>query len=91
MVRKAWGPRTKGLLLGSPSNPTGNPHQSIRVEGHSGLIAEQHGVLMVDEIYRAWCTAWSVDRARPAGGVVLINRFSKYFCMTAGASGVVLP
>ena len=23
MVRKAWGPRTKGLLLGSPSNPTG--------------------------------------------------------------------
>jgi aspartate/methionine/tyrosine aminotransferase len=23
MVRAAWGPRTKGLLLGSPSNPTG--------------------------------------------------------------------
>jgi len=23
MVRQAWGPRTKGLLLGTPSNPTG--------------------------------------------------------------------
>src|SRR5204863_3608297 len=23
MVRAAWGPRTKGLLVGSPSNPTG--------------------------------------------------------------------
>src|SRR5436305_8966773 len=23
MVRSAWGPRTKGVLLGSPSNPTG--------------------------------------------------------------------
>src|SRR5687767_12975715 len=23
MVREAWGPRTKGLVLGSPSNPTG--------------------------------------------------------------------
>src|SRR5262245_38317752 len=23
MVRAAWGPKTKGLLLGSPSNPTG--------------------------------------------------------------------
>src|SRR5262245_7941286 len=35
MVRKAWGPKTKGLLLGSPSNPTG----TLISEAELGKIA----------------------------------------------------
>jgi aspartate/methionine/tyrosine aminotransferase len=93
MVRSAWGPRTKGLLLGSPSNPTG----TLIEKGELGRIAEfienRGGVLLVDEIYQGlvyglepW-TAFGLP-----GEVVLINSFSKYFCMTGWRLGwVVLP
>jgi aspartate/methionine/tyrosine aminotransferase len=93
MVRKAWGPRTKGLLLGSPSNPTGTLISKTELEGIASFIAERDGVLMVDEIYQGlvygmepW-TAYGLP-----GEVVLINSFSKYFCMTGWRLGwVVLP
>jgi aspartate/methionine/tyrosine aminotransferase len=93
MVRAAWGPRTKGLLLGSPSNPTGTLIKKDELQRISGFIAERGGVLLVDEIYQGlvygmepW-TAFGLP-----GEVVLINSFSKYFCMTGWRLGwVVLP
>jgi aspartate/methionine/tyrosine aminotransferase len=93
MVRAAWGPRTKGLLLGSPSNPTGTLISKVELGRIAAFIAEQRGVLMVDEIYQGlvygmapW-TAYGMP-----GEVVLINSFSKYFCMTGWRLGwVVLP
>jgi aspartate/methionine/tyrosine aminotransferase len=93
MVRAAWGPRTKGLLLGSPSNPTGTLIKKSELLKIANFIAERHGVLFVDEIYQGlvygmepW-TAFGLP-----GEVVLINSFSKYFCMTGWRLGwVVLP
>jgi aspartate/methionine/tyrosine aminotransferase len=93
MVRAAWGPRTKGLLLGSPSNPTGTLISPDELKSIAEFIAERGGVLMVDEIYQGlvygiepW-TAFGLP-----GEVVLINSFSKYFCMTGWRLGwVVLP
>jgi aspartate/methionine/tyrosine aminotransferase len=93
MVRAAWGPRTKGLLLGSPSNPTGTLISKPTLQSIAAFIAERGGVLMVDEIYQGlvygiepW-TAFGLP-----GEVVLINSFSKYFCMTGWRLGwVVLP
>jgi aspartate/methionine/tyrosine aminotransferase len=93
MVRGAWGPRTKGLVLGSPSNPTGTLIGKEELRRIAGFIAERGGVLMVDEIYQGlvygmepW-TAFDLP-----GDVVLINSFSKYFCMTGWRLGwVVLP
>src|SRR5687768_203822 len=93
MVRAAWGPRTKGLLLGSPSNPTGTLISRDELKSIAEFIAERGGVLMVDEIYQGlvygiepW-TAFGLP-----GEVVLINSFSKYFCMTGWRLGwVVLP
>ena len=93
MVRAAWGPRTKGLLLGSPSNPTGTLISKEELTKIAQFIAERNGVLLVDEIYQGlvyglepW-TAFSLP-----GEVVLINSFSKYFCMTGWRLGwVVLP
>jgi aspartate/methionine/tyrosine aminotransferase len=93
MVRAAWGPRTKGLLLGSPSNPTGTLISKAELTSIAAFIAERRGVLMVDEIYQGlvyglepW-TAYGLP-----GDVVLINSFSKYFCMTGWRLGwVVLP
>jgi aspartate/methionine/tyrosine aminotransferase len=93
MVREAWGPKTKGLLLGSPSNPTGTLIDRAELRRIAEFIAARGGVLMVDEIYQGlvygmdpW-TAFGLP-----GEVVLVNSFSKYFCMTGWRLGwVVLP
>jgi len=93
MVRAAWGPRTKGLLLGSPSNPTGTLIARSELEKIALFVAERGGVLMVDEIYQGLVygeSPWSA--AGFPGDVVVINSFSKYFCMTGWRLGwVVLP
>ncbi|HVJ23623.1 MAG TPA: aminotransferase class I/II-fold pyridoxal phosphate-dependent enzyme, partial [Burkholderiales bacterium] len=93
MVRTAWGPRTKGLLLGSPSNPTGTLISKVELGRIAAFIAEQRGVLMVDEIYQGLVYGMEPWTAHGLPGeVVLINSFSKYFCMTGWRLGwVVLP
>jgi aspartate/methionine/tyrosine aminotransferase len=93
MVSAAWGSRTKGLVLGSPSNPTGTLIARAELEAIARFIAERGGVLIVDEIYQGlsygldpW-TAYGLP-----GDVVIVNSFSKYFCMTGWRLGwVVLP
>jgi aspartate/methionine/tyrosine aminotransferase len=93
MVRAAWGPRTKGLLLGSPSNPTGTLIDESELKKIAAFIAARGGVLVVDEIYQGLVYGlepWSALDF--PGDVVLVNSFSKYFCMTGWRLGwVVLP
>ena len=93
LVRAAWGPRTKGLVLGSPSNPTGTLIDRAELHRIATYIAEKGGVLIVDEIYQG--LVYGADPAtalRLPGEVVIINSFSKYFCMTGWRLGwVVLP
>src|SRR5262245_56185262 len=93
MVRAAWGPRTRGLLLGSPSNPTGTLISRLELTKIADFVAQSGGVLMVDEIYQGLVYGtepWS-GIGLP-GEVVIINSFSKYFCMTGWRLGwVVLP
>jgi aspartate/methionine/tyrosine aminotransferase len=93
MVQAAWGPRTKGLLLGSPSNPTGTLISKNALKSIAAFIAERGGVLMVDEIYQGLVYGMEPWTAHGLPGeVVLINSFSKYFCMTGWRLGwVVLP
>jgi aspartate/methionine/tyrosine aminotransferase len=93
MVRAAWGPRTKGLLLGSPSNPTGTLIASSEMKRIAEFIASRGGVLIVDEIYQGlvYGTEAATALGLP-GDVVIVNSFSKYFCMTGWRLGwVVLP
>jgi aspartate/methionine/tyrosine aminotransferase len=93
MVRAAWGPRTKGLLLGSPSNPTGTIIGKGELQEIAAFIAERGGVLLVDEIYQGLVYGEEPSSALGLPGeVVVINSFSKYFCMTGWRLGwVVLP
>ena len=93
MVRAAWGRRTRGLLLGSPANPTGTVIPGTELEKIARFVAARGGVLIVDEIYQGL-----VYGERPAtalglpGEVAIVNSFSKYFCMTGWRLGwVVLP
>ncbi|TMG73960.1 MAG: aminotransferase class I/II-fold pyridoxal phosphate-dependent enzyme [Betaproteobacteria bacterium] len=93
LVRAAWGTRTKGLILGSPANPTGTVIERAELARIAEFIAERGGVLMVDEIYQGLtygAEPWTALGL--PGEVVVINSFSKYFCMTGWRLGwVVLP
>jgi aspartate/methionine/tyrosine aminotransferase len=93
MVRGTWGARTRGLLLGSPSNPTGTLIEKTELHSIATFVAERGGVLLVDEIYQGLvygAEPWSAVRL--PGEVVIINSFSKYFCMTGWRLGwVVVP
>src|SRR6266850_1994101 len=93
MVRAAWGPRTKGLLLGSPSNPTGTLIAKTELAAIAAFVAERGGVLIVDEIYQGLSYGLQPWTALGLpGAVVVINSFSKYFCMTGWRLGwAVLP
>jgi len=93
MVREAWGARTKGLILGSPSNPTGTLIDGSELRAIAEFVSEKHGVLIVDEIYQG--LSYGVEPSTALGlpgDVVIVNSFSKYFCMTGWRLGwVVLP
>jgi aspartate/methionine/tyrosine aminotransferase len=93
MVRAAWGRRTRGLLLGSPSNPTGTVISKTELRKIAEFVAARGGVLVVDEIYQGLVYGEEPATALGLPGeVAIVNSFSKYFCMTGWRLGwVVLP
>jgi aspartate/methionine/tyrosine aminotransferase len=97
-VEAAWNPATRGVLLASPSNPTGTSIAREELQKIARFVRNKGGVTMVDEIY----LGLSFDDAYghsalglPDGlgeDVISINSFSKYFNMTGWRLGwLVLP
>jgi aspartate/methionine/tyrosine aminotransferase len=83
----------KGVLVASPANPTGT---MMRPEALSALIAasEGEGIRFIsDEIYHGLDYAFPAETAaRFSDDAVIINSFSKYFCMTGWRVGwMVVP
>jgi len=78
----------KGVLVGSPANPTGT---MISREALTGLIvaAESAGIRFIsDEIYHGLDYAFpAVTAAELSPDALVINSFSKYFCMTGWRIG----
>jgi aspartate/methionine/tyrosine aminotransferase len=101
-VESAWSEATRGVLLASPSNPTGTSIARDELARIAQWVRSKGGVTMVDEIY----LGLSFDDAyghsalglRGADGtdlgadVISINSFSKYFNMTGWRLGwLVVP
>jgi aspartate/methionine/tyrosine aminotransferase len=83
----------KGVLVGSPANPTGT---MISREALTALIsaAEGAGIRFIsDEIYHGLDYAFpAVTAAELSPRALVINSFSKYFCMTGWRIGwMVVP
>jgi aspartate/methionine/tyrosine aminotransferase len=83
----------QGVLVASPANPTGT---MMRPEALSHLIAaaEAEGIRFIsDEIYHGLDYAFpAVTAAKFSQNAVIINSFSKYFCMTGWRVGwTVVP
>ena len=97
-VRAHWGAGTRGVLLASPSNPTGTSIARSELLAIAQAVRERGGVTLVDEIYLglSYDSAYGHSAlALPDGlgdGVISINSFSKYFGMTGWRLGwLVLP
>jgi aspartate/methionine/tyrosine aminotransferase len=93
-VEAAWGAKTRGVLLASPSNPTGTSIHPDELRRIHQVVSHKGGITMVDEIYlglsfddQFWQTALAID-----DHLISINSFSKYFNMTGWRLGwMVVP
>ncbi|WP_311224227.1 MULTISPECIES: pyridoxal phosphate-dependent aminotransferase [unclassified Acidovorax] len=93
-VEAAWGSKTRGVLLASPSNPTGTSIAPDELRRIHGVVQARGGVTLIDEIYLGLShddafgqTALAIDE-----NVISINSFSKYFNMTGWRLGwMVVP
>jgi aspartate/methionine/tyrosine aminotransferase len=93
-VQEHWGPRTRGVLLASPSNPTGTSIHPDELRRIHAFVQSKGGITLLDEIYLGLSydatfghTALAIDDQ-----VVSINSFSKYFNMTGWRLGwMVVP
>jgi len=93
MVQAAWGPQTRGLLMGSPANPTGTLIPPTELARIAAFIAERAGILIADEIYQGLVYGTPPASALNAPcETAIVGSFSKYFCMTGWRLGwTILP
>jgi aspartate/methionine/tyrosine aminotransferase len=93
-VREHWGAHTRGVLLASPSNPTGTsiaPDEMRRIHAE---VQSRDGITMVDEIYLGLSYDAALGHSALAldDQVISLNSFSKYFNMTGWRLGwMVVP
>jgi aspartate/methionine/tyrosine aminotransferase len=96
-VREAWRPHTRGVLLATPSNPTGTSIDPDELARIVGATAEHDGACVVDEIYLGLSYEQRYAQtvlalAEHEEHIVSVNSFSKYFGMTGWRLGwLVLP
>jgi aspartate/methionine/tyrosine aminotransferase len=93
-VAAAWGERTRGVLLASPSNPTGTSIHPDELRRIHQVVQSRGGVTLVDEIYLplSFETQFGQTALALDDRIISINSFSKYFNMTGWRLGwMVVP
>ncbi len=83
----------KGVIIGSPANPTGT---MMTADAFAEVIhcAADLGIAVIsDEVYHGLDYAFAAQSAAGiSGDVLIVNSFSKYFCMTGWRIGwMVVP
>ena len=93
MVRDNWNDATRGVLLASPSNPTGTSIAHEELARIAKVVREKGGFTIVDEIYQGLTYDEAPFSALSLGeDIIVINSFSKYFNMTGWRLGwLVVP
>lgn len=92
-VLERLGEKLDGLIVASPSNPTGTVMAPDELERLS-RYCEANGIRLIsDEIYHGIVFGQpAVTAARYSDDAVIVNSFSKYFCMTGWRLGwLVVP
>ena len=93
LVADRWSERTRGVVLASPSNPTGTLVPPKELAAIAAEAHERGGVCFVDEIYgelvydQEPATVLASPGLLDAGAPFVINSFSKTFAMTGWRLG----
>jgi aspartate/methionine/tyrosine aminotransferase len=93
-VQAAWGEHTRGVLLASPSNPTGTSIEPAELRRIHEVVSARGGITLVDEIYLGLShdEAYGQTALAISDDIISINSFSKYFNMTGWRLGwLVVP
>lgn len=92
-IREQWSPATQGVLIASPSNPTGTSIDHAELTQLLAEVRQRQGFTIMDEIYLGLSyendprSALTLDDR-----LVIINSFSKYFHMTGWRLGwMIVP
>ncbi|MDE1994803.1 MAG: aminotransferase class I/II-fold pyridoxal phosphate-dependent enzyme [Rhizobiaceae bacterium] len=89
----ASGKRLKGVLLASPANPTGTVTGRAALKALADYCADRSIAFISDEIYHGLTFVGEETSALElTDDAIIINSFSKYYCMTGWRIGwMVLP
>jgi len=92
IVKENWTADTVGVVLATPSNPTGAMIQTAQLKAIHDFVAERQGFVMVDEIYQGLVYEPDMDEVATSSlaidpGLIVVNSFSKYFGMTGWRLG----
>src|SRR5690554_482804 len=92
-VANNWGPATRGVLIASPSNPTGTTIDRTALRALIQEVKQRGGFIIMDEIYLG---LYYDDTPQSAltldDNIIIINSFSKYFHMTGWRLGwMIVP
>ncbi len=93
-VEAAWTDKTRGVLLASPSNPTGTSIAPDELRRIHEFVKAKGGITLIDEIYLglSYDDAFGHSALAIDDQVISINSFSKYFNMTGWRLGwLVVP
>lgn len=87
LVREHWGPRTRGVMVATPSNPTGTSVPEAELAAICRYADERDGWRIVDEIYLGLQDGKPRTALASDPDALVINSFSKYFGMTGWRLG----
>ena len=92
-VLSHWSDSTKGLMVASPSNPTGTLISAERLSDLVETVKEKGGFLISDEIYHGLTYEQRANSALEySDDVFILNSFSKFFGMTGWRLGwLIVP
>lgn len=94
-IERVVTPRTRAIMINTPSNPTGRVLSHDILQGIAE-IAKKHDLIVIsDEVYKCliydqhpWCSIAHMEGMRER--TILVNSLSKEFCMTGYRIGYVL-
>lgn len=93
LIERHWSAQTKGVLIASPSNPTGTMIPRAELEKALATVHRLNGCFYSDEIYHGLVYGASAATALEfSDQAFIINSFSKYFGMTGWRIGwLIVP
>lgn len=94
-IERAITPRTRAIMINTPSNPTGRVLSQEMLAGIAEIAMKHDLVMIADEVYKCliydkqpWKSIAHIEGMRER--TILVNSLSKEFCMTGYRIGYVL-